>query len=55
MTQEKPKPPEKTCEREIIYLSFKNTTIDKNISHNLSQPDDKLGLEICAKTQEYQT
>ena len=26
--------------REILYLSFKNTTVSKIFSHNLSQPDD---------------
>ena len=55
MTQEKPQPLEITRERENLYLSLKNTTVDKNISHNLSQPDDKIRLDICVKNQKYQT
>ena len=55
MTQEKPQPPGKTCEREIIYLYFKNTTVDKNITHNLSQPDEKNQPRNSCQNQKLQT
>ena len=53
MTQEKPQPPGKTCERENLYLSWKNTAVDKNISHNLSQPEDKNFASNFVLTQKF--
>ena len=35
MTQEKPQPPGKICERENLYLSLKNTAADKKYQSQL--------------------
>ena len=53
MTHEKPQHPGKASERENMYLSLKNKTVDKNINHNLSQAEDKNSASNFVPTQKF--